>query len=231
VKFYLGGYYLIRLKPQKSGSENIIYTCSECFNDNLVDCWAYTWTNNNDEQAALAKEKFQLSDSQIYSIRTWVDNKHTENKLGWLNVFTDLETALEYKNNFFSHINDIKIIALYFNDIERNDILNEFKPQNEKMGEIGLRLTLQKKIEERTDELFLGFDYIGIGIGGDFHTFHCHDIGIELSDKFDLILNEFGLFDSDNNSSQILEYLNDENNGFESDPWFLAKTKLVIKEK
>ena len=152
MKFYLGGYYLIRLKPQKSG--NIIYTCSGCFNDNLVDCWAYTWTNNNDEQAALAKENFQLSDSQIQSIRTWVDKKHTENKLGWLNVFTDLETALEYKNSFFSHINDIKIIALYFNDIERNDILNEFKPQNEKMGEIGLRLTLQKKLKKERMSYF-----------------------------------------------------------------------------
>ena len=229
-KYYFGGYYLIRLAPQKNESKSIIYTCSECFNDNLVDDWAYTWTVNSNKNLTEVKEKFQLSDNQIDSIRTWVNNKHNEQKLGWINVFTDLETVLEYKNNFFSHLNDIKIMALYFDNFERNDILKEFKPQSEEMGEIGLRLTLLKEIEEKEDEMFLGFDYIGIDIGGSFHTFHCHDIGNELSEKFNLTLNDFGLFDSNNNSKHVLDYLNDEENGCEPVPWFIAKTKLIKNE-
>ena len=232
MKYYLGGYYLTKLRPKQFGvdKENIIYTCSDCINDNLVDAWSYSWTVDNDKQALEAKENFQLSDTQINSIRTWVDKQHNDNKLGWINVFTDVETALQYKHNFFSHLSDIKLMSLYFNETERKDILEEFKPQSEEMGEIGLRLTLLKATEESANEKFLGFDYIGIENGGGFHTFHCHDIGKELSDKFNLTLNKHGLFDNDNNSKQVLEYLNDENNGCEPVPWFIAKTKLVMDE-
>lgn len=228
-KYYLGGYYLTKLRPRYNGNEkeSFIYTCSECVNDNLVDAWSYFWTNDSESQAQEAKENFQLSDAQIDSIRTWIDIKHNENKLGWVNVFTDLETALEYKNSFFAHLNDVKILALYFDEAERTVILEEFKPQAENMGEIGLRLTLLKAIEEAEKETLLGFDYIGIESGGNFHTFHCHSLGQELSDKFKITLNNIGLFADDNHSEQVLGYLNDDNNGCEPVPWFIAKTKLV----
>ncbi len=220
------------LRPKTYGDDkgSLIYTCSECINENIVDDWSYSWTTDNNRKISEVKNNYQFSDTQIDNIRNWIDNKHNENKLGWINVFTDLETALEYKNNFFSHLRNIKVMALYFNETERKDILEEFKPQSEKNGEIGLRLTLLKAIEENDKEKFLGYDYIGIEIGGNFHTFHCHDIGKELSDKYDLILNRFGLFDSDKNSKHVLDYLNDENNGCEPVPWYVAKTKLVTSE-
>lgn len=229
-KYYLGGYFLTRLVPMNFGtySEAMIHTCSKCINDHLVNIWSYSWTTDNDEQAEEAKENFQLSNKEIDLIRTWVDKNHNEHKLGWVNVFTDLETALEYKTMFFSHLDDIKIFALYFNERERADLLDEFKPQSTGMGEIGLRLTLLKGIEETSNDQFLGFDYIGIEFSGDFHTFHCHDLGREFSNKFKLNLNEYGLFDSDMNSDQVLAYLNDESNGCEPVPWFVAKTKLVL---
>lgn len=232
MKYYLGGYYLTILRPKTYGKDkdSLIYTCSECINDNIVDDWSYSWTSDNNRKISEVKNQYQFSDTQIDNIRNWVDNKFNDNKIGFLNVFADVETALEYKNNFFSHISDIKVMALYFDETERKDILNEFKPQSEKNGEIGLRLTLLKAIQENGKEKFLGYDYIGIEIGGSFHTFHCHDIGKELSDKYDLTLNKFGLFDNDKNSKQVLKYLNDENNGCEPVPWYVAKIKLVTNE-
>ena len=230
-KYFLGGYYLVIQRPNENDKKSFIYTCSDCINDNLVNAWSYGWTADNDKQTKEACENFKLTNSQIQSIRTWINNKHNEKKLGWKNVFTDLETALEYKNKFFSHLTDIKVMALYFDKDERTDILDEFNPQTEKIVEIGLRLTLLKESEETNNDKFLGFDYIGIEIDGSFHSFHCHRIGKELSDKFGLTLNEFGLFDSNINSKQVLDYLNDENNGVcEPVPWYIAKTKLVINE-
>ncbi|WP_343702903.1 hypothetical protein [Chitinophaga sp.] len=231
-KFYLGGYYLTKLQTQKSGSgaNRLVYTCSECINDNLVDTWAYSWIIDNDKQVQDAKENFQLSDIQVNSIRTWVDSKHKEKKLGWVNVFADLQTALEYRNKFFTHLNEIKVMALYFDETERRGILEEFKPQSENMEKIGLGVTLLNSVMEDKNEVFLGFDYIGIETDGSFHTFHCHDIGKELSDKFQLTLNDFGLFDSDDKSEQVLDYLNDEKNGCEPVPWFIAKTKIVMNK-
>lgn len=232
TKYYLGGYYLTKLRPKKygQGTGSLIYTCSECINDHILDTWSYSWTTNNNKKLEDIKSSYQLSDNQIAKIRNWVDKKFNDNQIGFLDVFFDLETALDYKNSFFAHLNDITIFALYFDLNEREDILQEFKPQSEKLGEIGLRLALLRETEEQENEQLLGYDYIGIEIGGSFHTFHCHDIGKELSDKFGLTLNEYGLFDSNKNSKQVLDYLNDEENGCEPVSWFIVKTKLVTNE-
>jgi len=231
-KYYFGGYYLIILRPKTYGPEtgSLIYTCSECINDNILDGWSYSWTTNNNDQVAEAVKSLKISEAQIENIRKWVDNKFNDNKIGFLNVFIDLETAIEYKNKFFSHLSGVNIMAIYFDANEGADILEEFKPQSEDMGEIGLRSTLLKELEEQENETFLGYDYIGIENGGSFHTFHCHDIGKELSDKFGLTLNRNGLFESDVNSKHVLDYLNDGTNGCEPVSWYIVKTKLVSNE-
>ena len=232
TKYYLGGYYLTRLRPKTYGDEkgNLIYTCSECINDHILDIWSYSWTTDNNQQIDKIKDDYGFSNKQIDEIRTWVDQKSNDNKIGFLNGFTDLETAIEYKRKFFNNMKNVKVFALYFDTKERTDILEEFKPQSEKFGEIGLRLTLLKEIEEQENEVLIGYDYIGIESGGSFHTFHCHDIGKVLSDKFGLTLNKFGLFDSNINSKQVLDYLNDEENGCEPVPWFITKTKLMTND-
>lgn len=231
-KYYLGGYYLTRLRPKNYGYEtgSLIFTCSVCINDHILDIWSYSWTTDNNKELKEIKNNYKFSDHQIDEIRNWVDNKFNDNKIGFLNVFTDIETAFEYKNKFFSHLSDIKVFALYFDEDERADILEEFKPHTDKNGEIGLRMTLLKELKEQDNEELLGYDYIGIENGGSFHSFHCHDIGKELSDKFDLTLNKFGLFDNNLNSKQVLDYLNEEENGCEPVPWFIVKTKLVTNE-
>lgn len=229
TKYYLGGYYLVKLKPTNIGTElnRLIYTCSECITDHLLDIWSYSWTTDNNKYLDEIKSNFQILDYQVDNIRKWVDTKFNDNKIGFLNVFIDLETVIEYKTKFFSHLNNTSIFALYFDNKEKNDLLNEFKPQSEKMGDIGLRLALLKETEEQETEQFLGFDYIGIEYGGSFHSFHCHNLGKELCEKYELTLNKYGLFESNNNSGKVLDYLNDEENGCESVPWFIVKTKLV----
>jgi hypothetical protein len=229
TKYYLGGYYLIRLRPKNYGPETgrVIYTCSECVNEHILDSWSYGWITLNNEELDEIKKNYKFTEKQIDEIRKWVDDKLYNNRIGFLNVFTDLDTALEYKNKFFAQFKDIKILALYFDSNERANILEEFKPQSEEDGEIGLRLTLLKELEEQGNEQILGYDYIGIENDGSFHTFHCHDIGKELSDKFGLTLNKFGLFESNLNSKQVLDYLNDEETHCEPVPWFIVKTKLV----
>ena len=68
---------------------------------------------------------------------------------------------------------------------------------------------------------------IGIEISGDFHSFHCHDISTDLTERFGLTLNEYGLFEGAEDWKPIMDYMNDENNGFEPVPWFVCKTKLI----
>ncbi|HTE27169.1 hypothetical protein [Flavitalea sp.] len=231
MKSYLGGYFLIKLKPLLFGTEigKLVYSCSECINDHLVDMWSYSWTNDNDKLAGAAKENFILTDENIISIRKWVDSKHYENKLVWPYIFTDIESVSEYKKIFFSHLGDIKIIGLYFDEEAAAEILEKFTPTLNKIAEIGLRTTLAKKVPEAEyeNEILIGFDLIGIDAGGSFHTFYCHNKGRELESKFGLKLNRYGLFDTSKNFKKVLDYINIPTNGFEPNPWFVAKIKLV----
>lgn len=231
---YLGGYYLIKLKPLKFGSriDSLVYSCSDCINDNLVETWAYSWTTDNDTQIESIKSDYLISDKAISEIRKWVDEEHNEKKIGWPDLFADLETASVYRQKFFFHLTDLKLFAIYFNERETESFINEFKPKGEKEDEIGLYQLLSKKIveKENSNERTIGYDLIGVEFGGDFHTFHCHDIAEELADKFGLKINDFGLFENCNDWTPVLDYLNDEENGCEPVPWFVVKTKLVTTE-
>ncbi len=229
-KYYLGGYYLTKLKPKTSGADSgtVVYTCSECINDNLISDWSYSWAADN-KNIEEYRKKYLLSDTAVLSIQTWVNCAFDEGKVGWVNVFTELEAALEYRRKFFGHLPDIIVMALYFDEVERATIIDNFAPQGN-LGEIGLRMMLMKEIAETDDELLLGFDYIGIEFSGYFHTFHCQNIGTDLASHFNLSLNRYGLFDRALNSKQILDYLHDEKNNFEFVPWFITKVKLVAAE-
>ena len=140
-----------------------------------------------------------------------------------------LDSVLEYKRIFFPHLEDLRIIAIYFDEYGASDLVKEFESPFDKLGEFGLRLTLLKRIEDvkSKDEILLGYDLIGVEVGGSFHTFHCNDMGTKISEKFGLRLNDYGLFDHTKDWKPVLEFLNGINTGFEPDPWFVAKVKLI----
>lgn len=232
TSYYLGGYYLIQQRPIDFGSfkSEIVHTCSNCINDSLLEHWSYSWTTNNDLYIEEIKQDYLIDDETISSIRSWIDKAFNDKKIGWINLFKNIDTAKEYRHRFFSHLPETKILGIYFTGIEREKLLNEFKPQNENLGSIGLYDNLQKEMLEKSlKETLLGHDIIGIEIDGSFHSFYCHDISKDLIEKFDLTINNYGLFEDSEKWQSVLNYMNDEQNGFEPVPWFVCKTKLATE--
>jgi hypothetical protein len=230
MNYFLGGYYLIKLRPVNFGSikSNLIKTCSNCINDSLLHNWSYSWATDKDEDLQELGKIFQIDNTNLPAIREWVDEKYEEKKIGWGDLFFDLQTALTYKQKFFSHLNDVQTLAIYFNEQAAKDLLKEFEPVNEKLGSIGLYQKLKDGVLETDAELFLGYDIIGIENSGDFHTFHCHDLADDLEKKFNISVNQYGLYDSIPDFKAISDYMNNEDNGFEPVPWFVVKVKQVI---
>lgn len=226
TKYYLGGYFLI--KPRTIDSEylkrNKIYTCSTCINDSLVDNWSYSWTTDNNSQINSVLKDYDLELNKISEIRTWVDKEYEDEHIGWQGLFLDLETAKRYKQTFFSHLDDILIMAIYFDESEATELLKEFET-----NKIGLYQNLKKRIPEDqfVNEKLIGFDLVGIEHSGDFHTFHCHDISNELTNRFNLELNNYGLLNDIENWEPVFNYINDEETGLEPVPWFSVKVKLI----
>ena len=229
LRYYIGAYYLIKIRKPKFGTYlgKELHTCSTCINDSFFDSWSISWTENGKEISKETKANFNLDNNLIERIQKWSDQKFEENKIGWICTFSDLKTLTEYKESFFSE-NHAEILSINFPETEKTEFLKLFNPKETSFGEIGLSKNLKKGIVENKTELTLGFDLIGIESSGEFHSFHCHDLADELIEKFGIKINEYGLINDNDNWNEMVEYMNDEKNGFESSPWFFVKVKKVI---
>lgn len=225
MKHYLGGYFLFRLKPFDWSPVSDVYTATNCLNEHLLGLWSYSWTTKTEP----TNETFGLNEDRIEGLRRWVDQQHRAGKIGWLNVFADLNTARAYQRTFFPQLDGVKTVALYVAEPTADEIIRALTPASKGWGEAGLYQTLLKKTPEidSLNELVIGYDLIGLEPGGDFHSFHCHGIGAELAERFGLTLNRYGLFDDCADWTPVLNALNNGEIGAEPVPWYVAKMKLL----
>ncbi len=229
MKFYLGAYYLIKLRNSDSidSSRKYLYTSSTCINDSLLDGWSLSWANTTLQEFKEASENFSITSDEIKQIQTWADQKFNEAEIGWSNVFYDLETLSEYKKFFKKFGKDVKTLAIYFSEEEKDRLSKEFDFEGKTTGSVGLETLLSKQIIETQKGKTIGYDLIGIELGGDFHTFYCHDMAEDLRSKFGLEINEYGLIEDCNEWNSLVEYMNAEGTGCEPVPWFYVKVKLI----
>lgn len=231
MRYYIGAYYLIKLRDSNFGTYEgkKLHTCSTCINDSFFDAWSISWTQNGNKVSAETKSDFNLNEKLIERIQKWSDEKFEKNKIGWICTFADLETLNEYKNLFFPKLEG-DILSVNFPESEKDELLSLFNPDKTSFGEIGLSINLKKGIEENKEEKTLGYDLIGIEDSSEFHSFHCHDLADELIEKFGIEINEFGLINENDKWSEMVEYMNDEENGFKSSPWFYVKVNKVTEK-
>lgn len=230
MDYFKAGYYLIKTRPIDFGNfkDKQVLTCSSCINDSLLDTFSRPWTiYENDKEDAI--KKFDVDYQTIDLIHSWTDKMDAENKIGYPDLFYCIDSAKEYRDNFFPHLKNVLIFGLYLPRAEMENLIQDFEPQD-KMGEIGIRYNLRKRELDNDHGKLVGFDLIGIESGGDFHTFHCHDLYGDLKRDLKVEVNEFGLIDSDSKWEEIIDYMNDENKGFEPVPWYFAKIKLIENE-
>ncbi len=228
-RYFLGGYFLMVERPLDFGTlkPKTVSTCSDCINDSLVGCWSYSWTTGNDRQLEALPKELVPDGKTVAGIRKWLDAAFEEGRLGWPNVFTTVDAAKEYLSLFFPDVRDARLMAIYVSESRTAEVIDASKPKRADEGDVGIYSQLLKRIPESDTEEFLGYDIIGIEDGGDFHSFHCHDLGSELCERFGLRMNSHGLFEEISSPQPVLDHMNDEANGCEPVPWFICKVKLV----
>ncbi|SDY07915.1 hypothetical protein SAMN05444411_1208 [Lutibacter oricola] len=229
MKYYLGAYYLIKLKKIDFGKikGSFIHTCSTCINDSYFDAWSISWAEDGKNVSNETKSNFNLNEKLIIEVQNWSDQKFEENKIGWICAFADLKTLKKYKESFFPNENQARILSINFPESEKNEFLKLLNPENSSFGEIGISKNLKNGFQENNKEQTLGYDLIGVENSGEFHSFHCHDLSNDLKERFKIKINEYGLLDECNNWKEIVDYMNDKSNGFESVPWFYVKVKQL----
>lgn len=231
MTYMLGGYYLVRLHEIDFGRFKgaKVFTGSDCLNTSFFKGWALSWTEDGKNGVNWPKEEFNLSEADIQRIQKWADPKFEAGKIGWPNVFQDLATLMEFKTQFFGQEQEYQILSIYLEQEASIELIEEFKPQSKQTGSIGLRDNLMRNQAESDNpyEELIGYDLIGIEYSGGFHSFHCHDLGEDLSNRFNIEINDFGLIHPSEKLPFIPLFMNDLNNGFEPVPWYLAKVKRI----
>nr|WP_294945747.1 hypothetical protein [uncultured Mucilaginibacter sp.] len=230
MNYYLGGYYLLDIQAAY-GSVNgqCIHTASTCVNDSLLDGWSFSWAECNSVPDLIKiMSTYNISREKINELQIWVGENLEAGRIGWPSLFSDRDTVEIYRDKFFLGRSDLKIVSVYFNETEAGELIEKFIPQKGMDG-IGLYTNLLKRTPENNqpNEELIGYDLIGVEWGGDHHTFHCHDLSKTLDEQFNVKVNKFGLLESLDNWEPVVNYMNDEENGFEPVPWFVVKMKIV----
>ncbi len=234
MNYYLAGYYLMRLLRERSWEtlqNPMIYTCSDCLNDNLLDGgFARSWTCYGNS-LELAVEEFGIDLLTLDRLQAWTEAADTAGKTGLFEVFYDANAAREYRQLFFSHGKDVKLLGLYLPEPELERLAHEdeqltrkWEPDN---NDFSNSQWLKKKHLPGKDETVLGYDLIGMSLHMNFHTFHCHGLSVELKEKFGVEMNEYGLIPDDSRWQELSAYMNDEKTAAEPVPWFFAQVRLV----
>jgi hypothetical protein len=232
-QYYLGGYYLFVRKAIDFGFQKgqKSYTCSGCINDALFDQWAFSWSTRSYKEEREVKKQFAITGQTFEEIWRWTDTNLSEQKIGWCNVFADSTTADAYRQSFFAHVPEVEMISIYFDETQQVSFMAQCEPQiqHENLRLTGLFEILNQKVSEQANdkETVLGFDLIAVEISGHLHSIHCQD-WLELIPKFNLHLNQWGLFDECDDWQGVLDYLNNDTNGYEPLPWFVVKVKRVV---
>lgn len=228
-EYYFAGYFLIMTNPIGFGKDKakIVFTCSGCVNTSAFDFWCISWTNT--EIGSKEKAQLGLTNEKILEIQRWTDDKINKGQIQWGNAFSDLETTITFKKLFFPNLSNTDIYSIYLSQTDSNLLIEEFQPASNSSIDYSLRHNLSKRIAEtqNKNEEFLGFDLIGLERDGAFHSFYCHNITQDLITKFSLVINKYGLFSSIPRPDLLRKYLNAEENGLETVPWYIAKTKRL----
>ncbi|ENP9364496.1 hypothetical protein [Escherichia albertii] len=234
MEYYSGGYFLLHclplnhLHPQLNGK--LLLTCSTCFNESLFGDWALSWTSHTDSLYDAnttihehINAAFAIDDSARERIHIWADKKFDEGKIGWIGVFMDAATAIEYKKTFFAGTDNTWLLALYFSEHDANRFLARYKNEG-----VPVKLATREREKSCANEQLLGYDIVGLDLGGEFHTSHCHNLHAELHQRFGLTLNEYGLYNNIPDWQPVVDYMNDEKTACEPVPWGIARIKQVI---
>ncbi|EMN42569.1 hypothetical protein [Leptospira weilii] len=226
MKYHLLGYYLIQFKKLNFGSliDREVYTCSTCLNTSLMCNFARSWTCSKEDMIS-ACQSFTINSQTIKEIQNWTDLKDIEGQTQYIEAFSSTETAREYKNIFFAHLNKIHLLGVYLPESESKKLIEDFNSDNPQCGEIGIRKIIKREETESELGKIVGFDLIGVERSGNFHSFQCHDLEAEFKKKFKVEFNDFGLIKNEEHWEKLVEYANDEKNGCEPVPWYFAKLK------
>lgn len=227
MHYYTAGYYLVKLRPYPFGDSGFkaVYSCSNCANDSLLFLFGRYWVDNPAENET-AKKRYKLTPETIQQIYAWTARMEKAKQIERGYLFYNWKVAVEYRNRFFSHLEDVILLGLYLPVEQAEKLITEMEAECDNADEIGIVHKLKSRELESDEGKVLGYDLIGLE-GSTFHCLHCNNIYPSLRKEFGIALNNSGLIDSENKWREVVDYMNDVDSKVEPVPWYFAKIRSI----
>ena len=202
--FFSAGFYLIKESKRKEYMSEIIVSqkiisLSNCICDTFPNIWAYQWDNNAIKEAERIALKYSIDVEVIKNLEEEINQKF-DKSIGWPNVFYDKETAIEFYKKFFTKIPDIKLIEVGIEEKYSQKLTKEAES-----NDFGLINKLREKSKVLPNGKIIGYDIVGYEYGFSC-SFLCNGLEKDYKEKFNIILNEIGLFSNYEDAQKAAEY-------------------------
>lgn len=216
MNFFVGGYFIV--KGFKNDAIGYIphnyFTVSDCISDIIPNTWAWNKTLSKQDRKEV-KINYSLSDEQIESIRKDVLELIEKSRFQLpTNTFSNIGYARTFYSQYFSHLENVKLLGVSLNEKYINEFLDE-----EGKDDFGISSNLSSYKCIETDGRFIGYEVLGYEYSG-FHTMYCHrnlinHCKIELHIHF----NDNGLIDKFEDAEKIIDSIRSEKIGAEPALW------------
>ena len=189
------GYYIVEPMPTPEYLDlrcKQIITVTECIcnvHPSLIGCY---WLNQEKRQSEY-KKLLGLSDETFTELKETVMHLYEEHKLDVDSRFNELPNALLFCKKYLSNQPNMRVISIALEDTYKDVFIED----------AGENLNVAILCEQKNDGKLLGYDILGWDWSS-FHSYLCNGLNKDISDKYPLEINEFGLIQ--NPYSQVKEF-------------------------
>ena len=221
MPYLQAGYFLIASRPYALPGEAalLLPTVSTCINDSFPDSWALSWSGKSDEQLARLQADYGIDAVRLAAIQRWGDAAlgQPPAAFGWPNVLSSIEVARSFYHDFLSPL-PLRLIGLFLPEDQLEIALATLRPQHPQEGECGLYQMLARQLSEPAAGEVLGFEIMGLEIGGSLHSFYCNHLQQDYH-RLGIAFNRHHLIAGADDARRALEFTLDEETHAEPVPW------------
>ncbi|PKL78039.1 MAG: hypothetical protein CVV27_04060 [Candidatus Melainabacteria bacterium HGW-Melainabacteria-1] len=229
MEYRQAGYFLIAARPYQLPGEPVRHlpTVSTCINASFPDEWALSWTGKSEPALQILARDYGIDAERLRAIQAWGDAAFERGDWGYPNVLMSLNSAREFYRTWLApwpHIQDLRLLGLSLPEDQCEIALASLKPVQANQGECGLYTLLKQGLPESPGGKRLGFEILGLEIGGSLHSFYCNHLHQAYA-ALGLKLNQYGLLAKAADARRALEFTLAESTRAEPVPWLSFRVK------
>ena len=223
MDYYLAGYYLVEGLPRPPQMAPflppMLWTISSCLCAIYPDSWALSWVTHTPVDRAAMQARLGLDTEAFRALQAEMDAAFDQQRFGWPNVWLDRPAAEQFQRQHLTAIPHVKLLAIALPAPYLDPCLRDSTP-TPGSGACGLYQMLSRRIKLTDQTGALGYESLGVEVGGSFHSFLCNYLEVPYQQELHVHFNDYGLIAGYADAVRAADYTNLATTGAEPVPWY-----------